>query len=174
MNQKFRHSDLLKSPSSVRPYDIFGVTGCCLWTSILWGWPLPRSSASTAWSGWRQTMLRCGHRCVISSHVSSVHMCLCARTSFWGVKSDCKYSLFCLHPGVQTVCVWRGEKKMLHSLTFLVKTQNRRGEGRRGQWVRGGGELGACGEGGVIISTISKNRELGYKKEAALLKITAP
>lgn len=155
------------------------VTGCCLWKSILWGWPLLRGPASRTWSeGNRQ---RRGAVVSASSPTmlqQRVHASLCAYVpSGWSQTVNIASSVF--DSTSRQSASDKGKKKRC-SLWLFWSKHNRREEREQRE---GGGEEEeneecVCGwrGGGVIIPAISKNRGLGKRgeKKAVLLKITAP
>lgn len=161
MNKMFSHYDLLKYPSSVRPYDIFRVTGCCLWKSILWGWPLPPISASRIWSERNRqywgAVISASSPTVLQQRV---HVSLCAYVRLgWSQTVNIALSFF---NSTSRRSVSDGGK-MLHSLTFLVKTQNRREE-REGRGEEEENEECGWRGGGLIISVTLKIGDSGKKK----------
>lgn len=120
------------------------VTGCCLWKSILWGWPLLRGPASRTWSeGNRQ---RRGAVVSASSPTmlqQRVHASLCAYVpSGWSQTVNIASSVF--DSTSRQSASDKGKKKTLQSLTFLVKTQQERRERAEGRGGRGGGEWRVC------------------------------
>lgn len=79
-----------------RKFVASGLTGCCLWKSIHWGWPLMRGLSSSNMVRMKLTMQRCGCPCVIPDHVKTlcvcVHVCVSVCTCVCGCLCACVQS----------------------------------------------------------------------------------